>query len=67
MKVWKCEIVELWKCGSVEMREEGNRDQGSGISVGYEGRLVYLRGYREGTDEERVRLLKDAICGLCEN
>ena len=25
------------------------------------GRLIYLRGYREGTDEERVRLLKEAI------
>lgn len=56
---WEPEGV--WKCGSVEMREEGNRDQGSGISVGYEGRLVYLRGYRDGTDEARVRLLKEAI------
>ena len=26
--------------------------------------LVYLRGYRDGTDEERVRLLKEAVRGL---
>ena len=30
----------------------------------YGGRLVYLKGYREGTHEERVALLKDAIEGL---
>ena len=28
---------------------------------GYEGRLIYLKGYRDGTDEERVELLKKAI------
>lgn len=36
----------------------------SNVRMGYGGRLVYLRGYRDGTDEERVRLLKDAIRGL---
>ena len=25
------------------------------------GRLIYLRGYREGTDEDRVRLLKEGL------
>ena len=25
------------------------------------GRLIYLKGYRDGTDEERVKLLKEAI------
>ena len=29
--------------------------------TGYGGRLIYLKGYRDGTDEERVRLLKEAI------
>ena len=29
-----------------------------------DGRLIYLKGYRDGTDEERVELLKDAIRGL---
>ena len=33
----------------------------SDCSIGYGGRLVYLKGYRDGTDEERVRLLKEAI------
>ena len=27
----------------------------------YGGRLIYLKGYRDGTSEERVRLLKVAI------
>ena len=27
----------------------------------YGGRLIYLRGYRDGSDEERITLLKDAI------
>ncbi len=39
--------VEEWVSGGVESR--------------YEGRLLYLKGYREGSDEERVRLLKDAL------
>ena len=33
----------------------------SNVRMGYGGRLVYLKGYRDGTDEERVRLLKGAI------
>ena len=33
----------------------------TGLYSGYEGRLIYLKGYRDGTDEERVELLKRAI------
>ena len=33
---------------------------------GYEGRLIYLKGYRDGTDEERVELLKKAIERICK-
>ena len=33
----------------------------TGLYSGYEGRLIYLKGYRDGTDEERVKLLKKAI------
>jgi glycosyltransferase involved in cell wall biosynthesis len=33
----------------------------TGLYSGYEGRLIYLKGYRDGTDEERVELLKKAI------
>ena len=36
----------------------------SNVRMGYGGRLVYLKGYRDGTDEERVRLLKEAIATL---
>ena len=32
----------------------------------YGGRLLYLRGYRDGTSEVRVRLLKEAIGRLCK-
>lgn len=31
---------------------------------GYEGRLIYLKGYRDGTEEERVALLKRAIADV---
>ena len=33
----------------------------SDCSIGYGGRLVYLKGYRNGTDAERVELLKEAL------
>ena len=33
----------------------------SDCSIGYGGRLVYLKGFREGTDEERVELLKRGL------
>lgn len=33
----------------------------TGLYSGYDGRLIYLKGYREGTSKERVRLLKEAI------
>jgi hypothetical protein len=36
----------------------------TGLYSGYEGRLIYLKGYRDGTDEERVELLKNAIASL---
>jgi hypothetical protein len=31
-----------------------------GVWSGYGGRLIYLKGYRDGTDEERVELLKNS-------
>lgn len=37
---------------------------GSEIWSGYEGRLIYLKGYRDGTAEERVELLKRGILFL---
>ena len=38
--------------------EERNKEEGIGNKC---GRLIYLRGYRDGTDEERVKLLKVAL------
>ena len=61
-----------WGGSSLELRvgekrsggvgEWGSGGVGSGeIWTGYGGRLIYLKGYRDGTPEERVRLLKKAI------
>ena len=36
-----------------------------GVWNGYGGRLIYLKGYRDGSDEERVELLKKAIERIC--
>lgn len=46
----KC-IIENVKC------KNGDGE----IWKGYDGRLIYLKGYREGTREERIALLKSAI------
>ena len=43
-----------------EMFSRVERVEG-GLWSGYEGRLIYLKGYRDGRDEERVELLKKAI------
>lgn len=40
---------------------EGELFDCSGCSIGYGGRLVYLKGYRAGTDATRVKLLKEAM------
>ena len=42
----------------------GDRGQELGVSVGCDGRLLYLNGYRNGTREKRVELLKKAVEGL---
>ena len=34
---------------------------GGELGIGFDGRLIYLKGYRDGSDEERVELLKKAI------
>ena len=44
----------------------GSGGVGSEIWSGYEGRLIYLKGYRDGTDAERVELLKRAIERICQ-
>ena len=37
------------------------RGQELGVGVGYGGRLLYLKGYRDGSDAKRVELLRDAL------
>ncbi len=37
-----------------------------GVWSGYGGQLIYLKGYRDGTDEERVELLKKAMERICK-
>ena len=44
--------------------ERVERVEGAEILAGYGGRLNYLKGYRDGTRNERVRLLKEAIKSL---
>ena len=46
--------------------EDGSRGvAGTGsIWSGYDGRLIYLKGYRDGTSECRIELLKRAIENL---
>ena len=43
---------------------EGLGVRGQELGVGYGGRLLYLKGYRDGTKEKRVELLKKAIEGV---
>ena len=57
--------LRVWSGGVEELRVESG-GVGSGIWFGYSGRLIYLKGYRDGTDEERVGLLKRAIEGICK-
>lgn len=52
-------IAEALERGKRVITTDGAPAWGDGNDYG--GRLVYLKGYRDGTSEERVRLLKDAI------
>ena len=45
----------------MERGREDSRVGGGEILFGYNGRLIYLKGYRDGSDEQRVELLKNAI------
>lgn len=52
-------VAEALERGKRVITTDGAPAWGDGNDYG--GRLVYLRGYRDGTDETRVGLLKDAI------
>ena len=36
-------------------------EEAKGEGEQWRDRIIYLKGYRDGTDEERVRLLKEAL------
>ena len=44
--------------------EHANHVEGGEMLSGYGGRLIYLKGYRDGTHEDRIRLLQSAIENL---
>ncbi|MCQ2367482.1 MAG: hypothetical protein MJ109_00505 [Kiritimatiellae bacterium] len=55
---WAPEALDL------KGRDAGRGDKlehGSSIAIGAGGRLLYLEGYRDGSEETRVTLLKNAI------
>ena len=47
--------------GAPAWNHEIHETHEKGVWSGYGGRLIYRKGYRDGTDEERVELLKKAI------
>ena len=47
--------------GAPAWNHEIHETHEKGVWSGYGGRLVYLKGYRDGTPEERISLLKAAI------
>ena len=58
-------IAEALERGKRVITTDGAPAWGDGNDYG--GRLIYLKGYRDGTGEMRVRLLKDAIEKLKEH
>ena len=49
------------ECAEMFSRVEHVERVEGGLWSGYEGRLIYLKGYRDGSNEQRVELLKNAI------
>ncbi len=57
-------IAEALERGKRVITTDGAPAWGGGNTYG--GRLIYLKGYREGTKEQRVELLKKAIERICK-
>lgn len=57
-------IAEALERGKRVITTDGAPAWGDGNDYG--GRLVYLKGYRDGTDEDRIQLLNKAIKSFCE-
>ena len=58
-------IAEALERGKRVITTDGAPAWGDGNT--YNGRLTYLTGYRDGTPEERIQLLKSAIEKLCHS
>ena len=63
------EALERGKCvittdGAPAWNHEIHETHEKGVWSGYSGRLIYLKGYRDGTPEHRIMLLKRAIESL---
>ena len=58
-------VAEALERGKCAITTDGAPAWGDGNDYG--GRLIYLKGYRDGSGEERVRLLKVAIESECCN
>ena len=57
-------VAEALERGKRVITTDGAPAWGDGNDYG--GRLVYIKGYRDGSDETRVELLKKAICSCVE-
>ena len=67
-------VAEALERGKLVITTDGAPAWGDGLNrvdrvegelgIGFDGRLIYLKGYRDGSDEERVELLKKAILFL---
>ena len=55
-------VAEALERGKRVITTDGAPAWGDGNDYG--GRLIYLEGYRDGSSDERIRLLKNAIEGL---
>ena len=52
--------------GAPAWNHEIHETHEKGVWSGYGGRLIYLKGYRDGTKEQRVELLKKAMESICK-
>ena len=59
-RVERVETCRVGGDGNLSRVERADRVDGE-LRTGFGGRLIYLKEYRDGSDEERVRLLKDAL------
>ena len=66
-RVERVERVDVSRKERKERKDDSRVDRvEGGVWSGYGGQLIYLKGYRDGTDEERVELLKKAIERICK-